>query len=455
MRNMKSMGSMLSVNKIFLFLAISVVLLLSLSLGSLIKAQNYSVVFAAGGDHGGPGQSDTRSSLQAVANSGAEFYLALGDMSYEESGTEPTDGVSPSPWCTGSDPNKNVKLTVGENFPFELIMGNHEDDDHVDGFIKNFAACLPDRMNSTGVYGAEYFFDYPPSAPLVRVIMIGAGNDMNGEKYDYIAGNAHYNWLANTIDSGRQNNIPWTVVGMHKNCLTMGTKACEIGEDLMDMLIAKRVDLVIQGHDHNYQRSKQLTCANANSFDPACVADDGADGGYAKGAGTVFVINGNFGGGGVYSLNCNDSERGYFIRAMGGDGNVWNGSSCNIQRVGRGILLFMVTPDRLEGRFSMTYQTGGSGDTFSDGFAITGSGLPTPVASSTPLVSSTPMSTMTALPTFTATPTTTVTETATLLPTATTTPTEPAVPTPTKDPCEPPFGAGGRPAECKTNGSNG
>jgi hypothetical protein len=36
----------------------------------------------------------------------------------------------------------------------------------------NHAACLPDRLNSTGTYAAQYYFDYPPQAPLIRVIMI-------------------------------------------------------------------------------------------------------------------------------------------------------------------------------------------------------------------------------------------------------------------------------------------
>jgi hypothetical protein len=369
-------------------------------------------------------------------------------MSYQDSGTEPTDGVTPSPWCSGSDPSRNIKLTIGETFPFQLLVGNHEDDDHVDGFIKNFAVCLPDRMNSTGVYGAEYYFDYPPTAPLVRVIMIGAGNDLDGEKYDYIAGNAHYNWLSNAIDSARQSSIPWVVVGIHKPCITMGNKDCEVGEDVMDLLINKRVDLVMQGHDHDYQRSKQLSCANANNFDLACVADDGADGSYTQGAGTVFVINGNFGGGGFTPIDCNDSERNYFVRAMGGDGNVWNGDGCSTARVGRGILLFMATADRLEGRFAMTYETGGSGDPFTDGFAIVGDGTTPPSASATPI------ETATATGTLTATPTTTETLTPTITFTPSSTPTETETSTWPEDPCQPPFGAGGKPPECRNNGNN-
>jgi Calcineurin-like phosphoesterase len=351
-------------------------LFVSLSLSFMAHAQSQSFVFTAGGDHGGPGQSDTRSSLQAIVNSGAAFHVALGDMTYSEAGSEPTNGVTPSPWCSGSNPNKNIKLTIGNTFPFQLIVGNHEDDNFVDGFINNFAVCLPDRMNSTGVYGAEYYFDYPQPNPYLRMILIGAGNDVAGERYDYLAGNAHYQWLVNAIDAARQSNIPWVVVGMHKLCLTIGNKSCEIGEALMDVLIAKRVDLVLHGHDHDYQRSKQLTCANANAFNAACVIDDGADGAYVKGAGTIFVVNAAFGGGGFTPINCSDLERGYFARAMGGNGSVLAGGSCSTQRVGRGISVYTVTPDRLEGRFVMSVETGGSGALFSDTFSIVQEGVP-------------------------------------------------------------------------------
>ncbi len=357
----------------------------------ITHAQSQSFVFTAGGDHGGPGGSDTRSSLQAIVNSGAAFHLALGDMSYSDSGTEPTDGVTPSPWCSGSDPNRNIKLTIGDEFPFQLVVGNHEDDNFVDGFINNFAVCLPDRMNSTGVYGAEYYFDYPQPDPYLRVIMIGAANTVAGENYDYVAGNTHYQWLVDAIDTARQNNISWVVVGVHKNCLTMGSKGCEIGEQLMDLLIAKRVDLVLQGHDHDYQRSKQLSCANANAFDAGCVVDDGADGVYSKGAGTVFVINGAFGGGGFTSIDCNDSERGYFARGMGGNGSVWGGASCSTQRVGRGISVYTVTPDRLDASFVMTEEVAGSGQLFSDMFSIVKAGAPTPVISPTATPTGTPL----------------------------------------------------------------
>src|SRR5437879_13807051 len=103
---------------------------------------------------------------------------------------------------------------------------------------------------------------------------------------------------------------------MHKVCITVGEKKCEIGVDLMNLLISKRVDLILQGHDHTYQRSKQLTCAFQNSFVSACVADAGSDDVYTTGAGAVFVIAGAFGKS-FDATDTRDPEAGEFARCIG------------------------------------------------------------------------------------------------------------------------------------------
>jgi hypothetical protein len=120
------------------------------------------------------------------------------------------------------------------------------------------------------------------------------------------------------------------------------------------LLTAKRVDLVLQGHDHDYQRSKQLMCGRVGAFDAACVADTGADGLYTKGAGPVFVIAGTTGGGGLTSINATDPEQPYFARSMGGSS----------PSPGRGIVRYSVGPTSLTGEFV------GSTTTFTDSFTI-------------------------------------------------------------------------------------
>jgi hypothetical protein len=247
--------------------------------------------------------------------------------------------------------------TLGTEFPFELVAGNHEDQAGPDGYIMNHAACLPDRVGSTGIYAAEYYFDYPATSPLVRVIMIPPDMTVEGVTYQYTAGNPRYNWLASTIDAARIAGIHWVVVGMHKVCITTGNKSCEIGTDLLNLLVEKRVDVVLQAHDHNYQRSKQLahsaTCPaiSAGSYNPDCVADDGSDAVYGKGAGTAIVITGVFGMC-CTSVSASDGEAGYFaVTSSASDG----------------FTKFTVDGDQLQAQFVPS--TG----TFTDSFTIAGS----------------------------------------------------------------------------------
>jgi hypothetical protein len=315
-----------------------------------------SVVFAAAGDHGA--NSRAAASLSALDRSGAAFYLALGDLDYDQT---PTDEA----WC---DYVKARLPTLGPTFPFQLVAGNHEDDFGPDGYILNHAACLPDRLDSTpspyGRYATEYYFDYPAEDPLMRVIMTSPGLRVENVNYRYTEDSQHYQWLAGVIDEARAQGIPWVVVGMHKICLSAGSKSCEVGTDLTNLLIEKRVDLVLQAHAHNYQRSKQLrlsaeTCpeVTADAYDPDCVVDEGSDGIYTSGAGAVFVIDGSFGQP-LHVIDPADVDAPYFAKT---DASTW------------GFTRYRVTRDRIDADFV------NSSGSFSDGFTIAGStpALPT------------------------------------------------------------------------------
>src|SRR2546427_682708 len=79
----------------------------------------------------------------------------------------------------------------------------------------------------------------------------------------------------------------------------------------MRFLIFKQVDLVLQAHDHNYQRSKQLSCVTRDFYDSSCVSNNGKRGLYTKGQGTIFLISGTGGEGGS-PINVADPDNGYF-----------------------------------------------------------------------------------------------------------------------------------------------
>ena len=294
-----------------------------------------SFTFAAAGDHGA--NANTAGSLAALDASPASFYLALGDLDYDET---PTDAA----WCDYVHANLPTK---GPAFPFEVLTGNHEEDPGTNGSILNHAACLPDQLGATAgpgsAYGAEYSFDYPAGAPLARFIMISPELTVGGTTYHYEPGTVHYAWLADTIDAARAAGIRWVIVGMHFPCLAAGQYSCAADPALLNLLVGRKVDLILHGHEHSYQRSKQLAldptpCPSIprNGYVPGCVVDDGFDNIYPKGAGSVDVIAGTFGRG-LYNTYPADPESPYFVR---------------LDNTSHGFMQYTVTADRIDASFT-------------------------------------------------------------------------------------------------------
>lgn len=306
-----------------------------------------SFTFAAAGDHAK--STKTAASLASLDASDASFYMALGDLDY--------DATSPdSAWC---DYVKSHLPTKGPDFPFELVGGNHEQQGATDGYILDYTPCLPDRLNAVpepgSVYGADSYFDYPPGNPLMRVISIVPNLTIDNTTYSFAPGSTHRDWLINTIRSARAAGIPWVTVALHYHCLTTGTRtSCDMGSSLWNLLLSEHVDLILNGHEHTYQRSKQLaldpvSCPSMTpqTYVAACIGDDGTDGVYPKGAGSVNVIAGTFGQGPT-PVSENDVEARYFAR---------------IDDTTNGYMTYSVTKDRIDARFVNT--TGGFTDVFS------------------------------------------------------------------------------------------
>lgn len=252
-----------------------------------------SVVFGAGGDFGGQ-ESKAGAIMDDMATRNLDAFFILGDISYHE--IEPE-----SAWCAW------VHGKLGNDYPMQLMTGNHDEDGSGDGWIINHRACMPDRLGSTlgpGGYGVNYASDLGP----VTVIATAPSLQVQNVDYNYANGSAERTWLIGEIQAAQAEG-DWVVVGMHKNCVTMGSKGCEIGNSFAQLLVAQGVDLILQGHDHTYQRSHSMSSMQAGSV--GTIADNGADGVYDRDAGTVLTIAGNVGRTN-YTCNHNDSEAGYF-----------------------------------------------------------------------------------------------------------------------------------------------
>jgi hypothetical protein len=294
----------------------------------------------------------------------------------------------------------------GQNFPFELIAGNHDTGESNANIITNATPilnCLPHRINNitesttaksqlgiNSSYGVEYYFDYPSTTnPIARIILIAP--DLYG--FTYAKGTANYNFVKNAIIDGRSKGIPWIILGQHKNCITNGIKSCnEYSPDLMNMMagqdlgpngtVGEAVDLVLQGHEHSYHRSKQLkvnstTCTKiqVGGYDADCVTNPGPTY-FKKGEGKILDIIGT-GGVAIRSISgASDSEAGYFAS--------WMGSNVSYPVAGQenswGFTKFTVTRTTLSAKFIAT-----SGKNFTDTFVITSDATVTNAPTVTPI----------------------------------------------------------------------
>jgi len=269
-------------------------------------------VFGTGGDHASGAKASAV--MQRVGAENLDFFLSLGDLSY--------DTIAPAQWCQfvkdkiNAGAGKPVGDPYGESFPFQLTEGNHDKLNYGE-----YLPCLPDRMGSTvepgSTYGRDYYFDYPSATPLARFIVTAPGIE-----YTFVNGSPQATWLADAIDQARASGIKWVIVANHKNYVTAGEKPDEIGSAYFNLLVQKKVDLVLQGHEHNFQRSHQLGLSAScpavpkGTFNASCIVADGSTGTYAAGQGTVLVVTG-LAGQTARTVHTADPEVPYFTKIEG------------------------------------------------------------------------------------------------------------------------------------------
>jgi hypothetical protein len=322
--------------------------------------------FTAAGDY--HNKSQFSATVDAVAKEQPAFNIALGDFSYTPGGE--------AAWC--STWQKTYKNLI-------LITGNHDSGESNGGNVDVYRKQCPYPLQGgvKGDYGKQYYFDYPDQAPLARFILIAPGLDGN-VRYDYTKGGNGYQFTEQAINDARQKNIPWIFAGFHKNCISAGEVAqCAVETDIMDLLIAKKVDVILQGHEHNYQRSKQLKCMKIDSYDASCVAASGNS--LKKGDGTIIHIMGT-GGRNPHTIDSNDPEYKYFDATQTGSFGV---GKFTVSRTG---LLFEFV--------------NAGGDAFTDSFTIGNKIVTDPTKKPT---QSEPQATATETPSNSKTPTPSVT----------------------------------------------
>lgn len=347
-------------------------------------------VFGAVGDNGSDGSGDpgdsTSRTLRLIGEQRPSFVQSLGDLAYDASAASDVhDGAS---WCAWT--NAQIARTSGGTaVPYIVAAGNHEAQDAKPGFAIEdytdasscadpFAAQTSFPTDAATDAAKDSVYDFPADRPLLRMININPGLDYRrGGLRDYSRGGALYTWVEQRIDEAKANQ-EWVALTYHVAYLNTGSShgadmstgyyapvASQFG-DIFTLAAEKRVDLILNGHEHNYQRSRQLHLSEAcpvithDRYDAACVtaADGSSAAPYQRGAGPVQLIIGT-GGHRPTAVNDADGDRKFMIAADSGADNC-------------GYVSFAVTATALTG----TFENACSG-ALADTFTIAGTVAPT------------------------------------------------------------------------------
>gem|GEM_PF-447439 len=247
---------------------------------------------AAVGDWGC--NSNTQSNRNNIAKINPELVLALGDYSYSSTATC---------WLNIIDPIASIT---------RIAIGNHEDQTSEDSnsYLSHFGLSKP-----------YYSFDYQD----IHILT------MNSEQ-NYAQGSSQYNFVKNDLQLASSNpNIRWIIVTFHEPAYTSpnSCSSCKAATSIRDIyhpiFDQYRVDLVLEGHVHNYQRSYPLAYNENNPSKPLITAYNKNN--YIDPKGSIFAVVGT-GGINLHSLagkepfivNQQDSKFGFLNIYFSDDG---------------------------------------------------------------------------------------------------------------------------------------
>ena len=202
------------------------------------KLQDFNFVVA--GDFGCG--DEAKKTITAMVNKKPELVLALGDMAYQK---------KPDCWFNITSPlynNSKVKISIGEHDISPRNLAKYYQ------YIKHFNLTKP-----------YYSFDYQNVHFLA---MATAKNSLipyneTSEQYEFVKqdlNKAHNN-----------NNIDWIIVNSFRPFYSSNTTHPGLDklQDIYHQLFEKYdVDIVLQAHNHNYQRTYPLTYNQTKHFTP-------------------------------------------------------------------------------------------------------------------------------------------------------------------------------------------
>ncbi|QOS78993.1 S-layer homology domain-containing protein [Paenibacillus sp. JNUCC31] len=179
--------------------------------------------------------------LTTVPN--AEFVIHNGDV--VENGTSEQEWN----WLLGHSQTSLMNTTIAPS------PGNHENKNYA--FYEHFNLKQPD--NAATVTGAYYSYNYS------KAHFIVLNSNENSAEYANFS-NEQVAWMKQDVEEAKAAGAEWIIVNIHKGPYTTSNHATDrdiIGENGVRKKIAPLmnelgIDLVLQGHDHIYARTKPI-----------------------------------------------------------------------------------------------------------------------------------------------------------------------------------------------------
>lgn len=253
---------------ILVILSTGIILILA-SIGPAAGASNFN--FGSVGDWGcGSNAKKTESN---IAGKNPEIVLQLGDYSYQSKATcwlniiKPIDSIS------------------------KINIGNHDDDPK---------SLLSTYLNHFHLKKPYYSFNYQN----VHVLVLNT-EDSSLKK----TSSSQYKFASDDLKKASQNtNLNWIVVSFHKplfsspnGCSASSCKgSSSLTKALQPLFDKYHVDLVLEGHVHNYQRTFPVKFNSGNPLKPTKTSSASND--YTNPEGQIYTIVGT-GGINFHSLN--------------------------------------------------------------------------------------------------------------------------------------------------------
>ena len=247
--------------------------------------------FAAAGDWGCDRSGRSADTVKNIVNNNPELVIGLGDFSYEDTAD-----------CW-------FERIASLDDKMKIAIGNHDDES---------TSLLNQYMSHFNLTQQFYSFNHQNVHFTAISTELSSSDDSEGiEQYEFVN-----NDLASAASDP---NIDWIVVYFHKEAYTSPYTTPANKEEVRTASIAFRdsyhplfekydVDIVLQAHNHNYERSYPIKYNNANSSVPI-VTDPHANN-YSNPEGQIFVTVGT-GGRGSYSFLAKEP---YMVRQYTGYG---------------------------------------------------------------------------------------------------------------------------------------